>query len=75
VPQEISHHIETLLGDLLFLYLNLSQTLTGTPPQALHHRFRKDSRTGSITISGHEEIENRLIDCKPENKKEYQYTQ
>jgi hypothetical protein len=30
---------------------------------------------GSITISGKDEIENRLIDCKPEKKKDSQYAQ
>ena len=43
--------------------------------KSLRRHFRKDPRAGSITILGHEEIESRLIDCKPENKKGNQYSQ
>ena len=58
-----------------FVTTATSKTETARLPPTSANPNQGDPRAGSITISGHEEIENRLIDCKPKNKKENQYSQ
>ena len=42
------------------------------PDIRLQLSLHNEVAQGSITISGKEEIDNRLIDCKPENEKDNQ---